>query len=490
MIQTMSPNLSKSRFVAGWQCHKQLWLRVHEADAPELQVDVVLRDRFDQGAEVGTLARDRFPGGVLIDLPYDDPGRVGATRRALEAGAPAVFEATFVEDRVYVAIDVLQRTDEGFTLVEVKSSTKAKDEHIPDVAIQVWVARRAGFAVRRAEVMHLSTDYRHLDQGDLFVRTDVTAKVEALQHLIPDMIAEQLAALAAAEPAVPVSTHCWMIDRECPFWDRCFPTDEHHVWTLYRAQKQQKWALVQKGVRRVLDLPDTFKLSEIQRRQRDALRSGRMVVEPGLREALGELDGRLGFLDFETISRAIPVWANVGPWRQVVVQFSYHEQVAGAPGSYHHSAYLAEGPGDPREELARRLLEATANAERIVMYSAFERTRIRELAGWVPHLAGELNALEGKLVDLLPVMQRYVYHPDFSGSFSLKYVLSPMVPGLTYDDLAIVDGQVASVEIARLLFVAHKVRDRDQLRRDLLAYCERDTWAMVRLLERLREAAP
>ena len=123
------------------------------------------------------------------------------------------------------------------------------------------------------------------------------------------------------------------------------------------------------------------------------------------------------------------------------------------------------------------------------MYSSFERTMIRDLAGWLPHLAADLDALQGKLVDLLPVMQRHVYHPRFQGSFSIKRVLNPMVPDLTYDDLAIVDGQVASVEIARLLFVAHKVRDRDQLRHDLLAYCERDTWAMVRLLERLREAA-
>ena len=53
----MPPNLSKSRFVAGWQCHKLLWLRVHEKNAPELQIDVVLQDRFDQGTEVGVLAR-------------------------------------------------------------------------------------------------------------------------------------------------------------------------------------------------------------------------------------------------------------------------------------------------------------------------------------------------------------------------------------------------------------------------------------------------
>jgi hypothetical protein len=400
-----------------------------------------------------------------------------------------VFEATFVQDRVYVAIDVLERAPDGFTLIEVKSSSKLKDEHIPDIAVQVWVARRAGIDVRRAEVMHLNSEFRHPDLGDLFVREDVTEEAEKFQPLISAMIAEQLAVLAGPLPETPVGTHCWKIDRDCPFWDRCFPVDEQHVWTLYRAYKTQKWALVLSGVRRILDLPGDFKLNETQRRQRASLECGRMIVAPGIRDALREFDSRLGFLDFETIARAVPVWDDVGPWRQVVVQFSYHEQSGNGAGGYRHEAYLAEGPHDPREELALRLLEATKGAERIVMYSSFERTRIRELAEWLPHLADDLCALDGKLVDLLPVIQKHVYHPRFEGSFSIKKVLNPLVPDLTYDDLAIVDGQVASVEIARLLFVAHKVRDRDQLRRDLLAYCERDTWAMVRLLERLRVIA-
>ena len=66
-----------------------------------------------------------------------------------------------------------------------------------------------------------------------------------------------------------------------------------------------------------------------------------------------------------------------------------------------------------------------------------------------------------------------------------------MVPELTYDDLVIVDGRVASVEIARLLFVAHKIPEdeRDRVRQDLLEYCKRDTWATVKLLERLRGLA-
>ena len=134
------------------------------------------------------------------------------------------------------------------------------------------------------------------------------------------------------------------------------------------------------------------------------------------------------------------------------------------------------------------MLDATARADKLVVYSGYEKRMIRELPAAVPDLA-PLAELESKLFDLLPVVRNNVYHPDFKGSFSLKAILNPLVPELTYDDLVIVDGQVASVEIARLLFVAHKIpeAERDRVRRDLLEYCKRDTWATVKLVERLRE---
>lgn len=61
-MNPISHHLSKSRFVAGTQCHKLLWWKVHEPNAVELQPDKVLQDRFDQGNQVTALARDRFPG--------------------------------------------------------------------------------------------------------------------------------------------------------------------------------------------------------------------------------------------------------------------------------------------------------------------------------------------------------------------------------------------------------------------------------------------
>src|SRR5207302_10885502 len=110
----MPHRLSKSRYTAGVQCHKLLWWKVHEPLAVELQPDKVLQDRFDQGAQVGALARDRFPGGVLIDLPHHAVAeRLEATRRAIDSGAPAVFEASFVADNTFVAVDILAREDDG-----------------------------------------------------------------------------------------------------------------------------------------------------------------------------------------------------------------------------------------------------------------------------------------------------------------------------------------------------------------------------------------
>jgi hypothetical protein len=167
-------------------------------------------------------------------------------------------------------------------------------------------------------------------------------------------------------------------------------------------------------------------------------------------------------------------------------------------GERTHAEFLAEGPvdpsmppDDPREPIALAMLDATRNADRVVVYTSFEGTRIKELAEHLPHLAEPLRALRDKLWDLNPVIANNVYHPGFGGSYSLKNILEPLVPGLNYSDLVIIDGKVASVEIARLLFVSGRIppAERDKTRRDLLDYCERDTFATVRLVERLMEIA-
>src|SRR6266550_3499481 len=500
---TVPYRLSKSRFTSGLQCHKKLWWEVHEPDAIELQPDKVLQDLFDQGRQVGELARTRYPGGVLIDLRHDARAeRVAATRKLLDAGAPAIFEATFIADNTYVAIDVLEMQGDGYHLTEVKSSSSLKEEHIPDVAIQARVAAACDVRITAAAVLHLNKEFRHPASGDLFVRTDVTAPVVEFLPSVPDEIDRQREMLAGPLPDVPVGLHC-LEPYECPFMKRCWPDTPDHIRHLAGVGPKRTAGYLARGITSIGDLPAKEKLNFTQRRQLKAMAQNRLIVEPTLAHELapfgfplsrrergtGGEDSRLGFLDFETIARAIPVWPGMAPWQQAAAQFSYHERQR--DGSYTHAAFLAEGPADARPALAAAMIRATAHALRVVMYTPFEKTRIRELQRAVPQLSAELAALEAKLIDLHPIVKNCVYHPDFRGSFSLKYILTPLVPELTYSDLVIVDGRVASVEIARLLFVADKIprQERDRVRHDLLNYCERDTWAMVKLVERLRELA-
>jgi predicted RecB family nuclease len=488
-MTTSAPRLSKSRFVAGCQCHKLLWWKVHEPNATELQPDKVLQDLFDQGRQVGEAARALYRGGVLIDLPHDAGAeRVAATQKALDEGAPAIFEATFISDDTFVAIDVLEKQGDGYRLTEVKSSTSQKDEHIPDVAVQARVAAACGVKITATDVLHLNKEFRHPDSGHLFARTDVTGPVVEFLPTVPDEIARQQEMLAGPLPDVPIGAQCFE-PRDCPFIGRCWPDGPDHIGNLAGVGPKKTAAYLERGITSIKDLPPTEKLNFTQKRQLKAMAEERLVVEPTLGRELEPFAGRLGFLDFETIIRAIPVWPGMAPWQQAAAQFSYHERQPN--GTYTHSAFLAEGPQDARPPLAAAMVRATANAERVVTYTSFEKTRIRELQRAVPELAAELAALEAKLIDLHPVVKNCVYHPDFRGSFSLKDILTPLVPELTYNDLVIVDGRVASVEIARLLFVADKIpkHERDRVRQELLDYCQRDTWAMVKLVERLRELA-
>jgi len=481
--------LSKSRFVDGYRCPKLLWWKVHEPGAPELLVDPALQDRFDQGTAVGVVATERFPGGELIDLPhYPLRPRVEATKAALARDPPAIYEASFLSRDVFCAVDVLERRPDGYGLVEVKSSTSLKNVHVVDAAIQTLAVLGSGLPVAGVEVMHLNKEHRHPDQGDLFVREDVTAEVEDLLPTLPPKVTRLLEVLAGPVPAVEIGPHCYQ-DGECPFLGRCWPTGPRSIGTLAGVGWATALEYIRRGIESMDDLPPGEQVGTMARRQIQAERDGRPFVDPDLRRALDGLVGTIGFLDFETVARALPVWPGTRPWQQIPAQFSYHE--SRETGSFAHAEWLAEGPDDPRTGIAGALVQTCRAADAILTYTGFEKQCIGTLRESVPELERELGELEGRLVDLHPMVRNHVYHPGFHGSFSIKKVLPALVPGLGYDDLEIEGGMVASSRIGRMMFNRDTFSDADYEaeRRHLLEYCQRDTWAMVKLLEALREMA-
>ena len=484
--------LSKKTVLAGLQCHKRLWWELHEPAAAELRESLVMEHRFKEGRAVGALARSYVSGGHLVERGSRSIAALLAETRAALARPDvcAVYEGAFVANGTLVFADILERHHDGWTLIEVKSTTTlSEQEHIPDISVQACVLRACGVRVNRFEVMHLNRECRHPDLANLFVREDVTNEVEGrLADLDLELVRQLRVAMEPAAPSVDVGEHCSK-PRECPFADRCWPElPEHHVSTLYMIRKRKAAEYVQAGWATIHDLPDSVKLSAIAARQRRAVRQGEIVVEhEKLVEALAKLERPIAHLDFETIQPAIPRWPGCRPFDQVPVQLSCH--IIDESGVERHAAWLFDGVGDPRPAAARAILGACAGARVITAYYAqFEQGCIRLVADACPELASELRAIADGIVDLLPIVRENVYHPEFFGKFSLKRVLPALVPELSYAGLAIAEGETAQVQLSRLIMEpdAMSETERVEIREALLRYCELDTRAMVALEARLR----
>jgi hypothetical protein len=165
--------------------------------------------------------------------------------------------------------------------------------------------------------------------------------------------------------------------------------------------------LDQEGYHTIHDLPEDVLLGAIADRQRRAVQSGQLIVEPGLAKALEHFVPPIAFLDFETVGLAVPVWNGCHPYDAVPVQFSCH--VVDENGQVTHHEWLADGPEDPRPALAERLVTVCARARTVVAYNApFERRCLEQLAEAVPRSRDAVRGTTSRLADLLPVVRGFV----------------------------------------------------------------------------------
>src|SRR3954470_7022105 len=155
------PLLSKSRFMAGLQCAKRLYLECYEGGLRET-LKPATQALFEAGARVGIVARGLFEGGTPIgDQAVSHDEAVQETNSALERfQGRAIYEAAFRHDNVRIRVDILAPAGNGaWDLVEVKSSSGYKDEYLSDVGIQLHVLEGAGVPIRRVQLVHVNSQY-------------------------------------------------------------------------------------------------------------------------------------------------------------------------------------------------------------------------------------------------------------------------------------------------------------------------------------------
>ncbi len=487
-----TPYLTKSRYVQGITCRRWLWLGWHERldyeePAPGSPAAV--------GIELGKHAHQLFPGGVEVtEAPWQHVEAVARTRELMaDPNVPAIFEAAFEYNNIRIRADVIERLEgNAWGLREVKSSTRTKPEHVDDAAIQAHVLHKIGVSVTSIELVHVNNQYQRssgpIDWSTFFKRTDLMQDVSNVLPELREEIIEQHRVLTDnREPDIPPGPHCPDI---CPYWERCTahkPAD--WIMKLPHMSAKKFTALQERQIERISKIPDDFDLTTIQDRIRTVIQSQKPYIAPSLAIALEDISGPVSYLDFEAMNPALPIYVGTRPYQRIPFQWSLH--VRRADNAIAHHEFLGEGRDDPREAFATSLIAALGDDDTpVIVYSAYEKSVLNELARDFPHFAADIHKIIDRLVDLLAIVRANIYLASFQGSFSIKTVGPSLVPDLTYDDLEnIKDGEAASIAFQQLVNGREDDIDRERIRQNLRAYCARDTLAMVRLHQALAELA-
>lgn len=489
--------LSKSLYTRGIQCVKSLWLKKYKKEVLTLP-DASAQAIFETGNLVGDLACQLFPNGV--EVPYDGTtyeDKIILTQDLINQGQNVIYEATFQYDGILVMVDILTIEDDIVTINEVKSSTAVKDVYLDDASIQYYVLNGLGYDVQRVNIIHINNAYIRGDELEihkLFSIVDVTHEVLEKQCNIPSYLKEFGKYLGDKEnePNIDIGKHC-SDPYDCDAQEYCWCTQkqipEYSIFNISRLKSDKKFELYQNGILHFHQISDISSFSLSQQIQiTSELQQKEIINKDAIQSFLSTLTYPVYHLDFETFQQPVPLWKGISPFMQIPFQYSIHIDYGN--GRLEHKEFLGDENSDPREALAKQLVEDIPSHVTVLAYNmGFEKGVIRKLSESFPYLHVKLMSIHDNIKDLMtPFQTKDYYHPNMKGSYSIKQVLPSLVPQMkkAYKELSLVHhGGEAMQTFANLPKMDKETRDA--YRNALLEYCKLDTLAMVKVLGKLKE---
>lgn len=500
---TQQATLTKSKYLSGLQCHKRLW---YEKNYPGRASNISRSQqrKLDQSKEVGILARDYFPEGVLINT-IDPLISIEQTEEAITRGDTCIFEASFMFNDVLVKCDILQKEANSWRIVEVKSSTvktwlraseKEKKKYLNDLAIQKYVLTGHGLSISKTELMLINSKACvYPDLSNLFTIEDVTDQVDFLMDDVDSNVETFKTVLGGdVEPNILIGEQCEK-PYPCPFKEYCWQSvPEKSIFTIPRLGWNKKDDLTIKGIFDLEDVPVDYPLSQKQRAYVNSVIDKQPEIDnAAIKRLISNLEYPIHFLDFETDNPAIPRFDGLRPYQQFPFQYSCH--VLHSDGTVEHYEYLHTDTTDPRKPLVESLLECVDPQGSIVVYNAnFEKGVLENLALSFPEYTSTFEAMIDRLWDQLDIFKNHYTHPDFCGSNSLKNVFPVLVPSLRHENLDIHDENLDVYDenldvrdgleaqaVWNLMLNTTDETEKDKMIEQLKAYCELDTLATLEI---------
>jgi hypothetical protein len=486
--------LSKSDYMLFLRHPAWLWLKKNDP-SKLIPITTSVQQRMNTGYEFEKHAEQLFLAAIKIGFADIDEYNtmLSRTSAAWLGGAKCVIQGKYQFGEITCITDILENDGYGYILTEIKSSSSPKPEHELDLAFQKVVLEGAGYEVHKCRVAHVNSGYvreGEIDANKLVAFTDVTENVEKLLEKTKSNIDGALAVVRAKN--IPDIDPSLTASNNFQEWLDIRKTLEPHLDTdsIYHLPKIGSGVakkLTKNNIFRIGDIKDASLLSHGTAKYWKARDLGDRYIDTSqVRNFLNVINYPIYYLDYETSSNAAPLWNQTSPYQQVPFQYSLHIK-RHQNATLEHFDYLHKAKDNPMDSLLENLRKNIGDSGSVIVWNkSFEMDRNNEMAKYAPKYADFLSNINSRVIDLMdPFKENMITDPAFKGSNSIKDVLPVMVPDYSYNDLEIKDGGTAASD-----WKAVTLQDglnKEKVYGDLIKYCERDTEAMVKIHEVIKE---
>jgi len=364
--------LSKSTYIKGEQCLKQLYLTKKQ---PKLR-DRIPAERlavFNRGTQVGLYAQDLFPGGTDAGPKHYSQYRkaVELTAKLMNQGQKVIYEAAFQAHKTLILLDILVRNKEGWDAYEVKSSIKLSETYYKDAALQYHVLIEAGVKIKSFSLIHINADYirkKEIDIHKLFIIRDVTDEVINREKFVSQKIEEELAVLNTDNtPDIDIGPHCFA-PYDCDFIGHCWKSvKKPSIFNIPSLSKAKQFSLY-KTYKSLSEIEHNQSLDTISRMQIHCIINKTNYTNPeAIKEHIPKFS-KAYILKTLHFRPAIPIYDNTKPYESMCFGFALQTVYwDGRKGEV--VRYLSMGKSMPNQELASKLKEVITENIPIFTYS-------------------------------------------------------------------------------------------------------------------------
>ncbi len=471
-------------------CPLRAWLEFRQEERKNLAfAEEIL---MIEGARVRSAALAQLSENRFVVKAKSSELAQQQTLAACRDGFDAVIRPTFEALGVTARGCALRRVDGGFNLVSVSSHAGVRDDDLLTCTIAAACALESGITIRSVTLMHLDTSKSIAnaakDQAELFKTVDATEVVFEKLDEVRALISRCAAALSGPRPDGVVGSHC---KQGCSNVSSCLaisPVANDHVCHLPSTAGNVGKAIAA-GATSIRDLEEPLMTNERNALVYASIMRNTAVVTAKARALLAALPYPRHYIDFEACAYAMPKFDGMRAYEPILFQWSLHTKAA--PGSdYVHTEFLDVSGKDPRRGFAESLLDALGQVGPVLVFSSFEKTRLKDLASTFPDLADRLQKVIERIVDVLTIARSGFYSPDMAGSWSLKKiapVLPPCADLVSYDDMdEVADGMAAQAAYMTLTDTFMQESARNDLEEKMRSYCASDTRGLAHLCDSLQ----